>query len=42
MLAGLVVRGLMPEDEAHEMAYECAYGLAKRAYLVPQGSTVIA
>jgi glucuronate isomerase len=31
-LAGLVVQGLLAEDEAAEMAYECAYGLAKRAY----------
>jgi glucuronate isomerase len=34
-LAGLVVQGLLAEDEAHEMAHECAYGLAKRAYRVP-------
>lgn len=31
-LAGLVVQGILAEDEAAEMAYECAYGLAKRAY----------
>jgi len=31
-LAGLVVQGMLAEDEAAEMAYECAYGLAKRAY----------
>lgn len=41
-LAGLVVQGLLAEDEAHEMAYECAYGLAKRAYRVPQTSHVTA
>ncbi|MCE7985438.1 MAG: glucuronate isomerase [Caldilinea sp. CFX5] len=34
-LAGLVVQGLLAEDEAVEMAYECAIGLAKRAYRVP-------
>lgn len=34
-LAGLVTQGLLAEDEAAEMAYECAYGLAKRAYRVP-------
>ena len=31
-LAGLVVQGMLAEDEAAEMAHECAYGLAKRAY----------
>lgn len=31
-LAGLVVQGMLAEDEAVEMASECAYGLAKRAY----------
>ena len=35
-LAGLAVQGLLAEDEAHEMARECAYGLAKRAYRVPE------
>jgi glucuronate isomerase len=35
-LAGLAVQGLLGEDEAHEMAHECAYGLAKRAYRVPE------
>ena len=35
-LAGMVVQGLLAEDEAHEMAHECAYGLAKRAYRVPE------
>jgi glucuronate isomerase len=34
-LAGLVVQGLLAEDEAAEMANECAYGLAQRAYRVP-------
>jgi glucuronate isomerase len=34
-LSGLVVQGLLGEDEAIEMAYECAYGLAQRAYRVP-------
>jgi len=31
-LAGLAVQGLLAEDEAADMAYECAYGLAKRVY----------
>jgi len=31
-LAGLVVRGVIDEDDAREMAYDMAYGLAKRAY----------
>ena len=31
-LAGLVVQGLIAEDEAAEMALDCASGLAKRAY----------
>ncbi len=35
-LAGLAVQGLLAEDEAADMAYECAYGLAKRAYRVPE------
>ena len=39
-LAGLVVQGLLAEDEAHEMAHECAYGLAKRAYRVPETAHV--
>jgi glucuronate isomerase len=34
-LAGLVVQGLLAEDEAAEMAHECAYSLAKRAYRIP-------
>ena len=39
-LAGLVMRGLVDEGEAAEMAHELAYGLAKRAYrlgAVPPG-----
>ncbi|HJZ48073.1 MAG TPA: glucuronate isomerase [Roseiflexaceae bacterium] len=36
-LAGMVVQGLLAEDEAAEMAHDCAYGLAKRAYRVPEG-----
>lgn len=35
-LAGMVVQGLIAEDEAAEMAHDCAYGLAKRAYRVPE------
>jgi len=35
-LAGLVVQGLLAEDEAAELAYELAFGLAKRAYRVPE------
>jgi glucuronate isomerase len=31
-LAGLVVRHILPETEAYEMAADCAVGLAKRAY----------
>jgi glucuronate isomerase len=31
-LAGLVVRGILDEEEAVEMAADCAVGLAKRAY----------
>ena len=31
-LAGQVVRGLMDEEDAAAAAYDCAYGLAKRAY----------
>ena len=31
-LAGLVVRHILSETEAHEMAADCAVGLAKRAY----------
>ena len=39
-LAGMAVRGLLTEDEAHEMAHECAYDLAKRAYRVPETTQV--
>jgi glucuronate isomerase len=35
-LAGLVVQGLLAEDEAVVMAHECAIGLAKRAYRVSE------
>jgi glucuronate isomerase len=35
-LAGLVVRGLVEQAEAAEMAHELAYGLAKRAYNLGQ------
>jgi glucuronate isomerase len=35
-LAGLVAQGLLEQDEAAAMAYDCAYGLAKRAYRVPE------
>jgi glucuronate isomerase len=31
-LAGLLVRGLIDEDDAVEMAHDCAYRLARRAY----------
>ncbi len=33
-LAGLVVQGRLAEDEAAQMAYDCATGLARRAYNV--------
>jgi hypothetical protein len=36
----MVVQGLLAEDEAYEMAHECAYGLAKRAYRVPETTYV--
>ncbi|HKO24988.1 MAG TPA: glucuronate isomerase [Chloroflexota bacterium] len=37
-LAGLVVRGLLDEEDALEMAHDCAYHLARRAYnLDPNG-----
>jgi glucuronate isomerase len=39
-LAGLVVEGLLAEGEAHEMAHGCAYGLAKRAYRIPEATYV--
>lgn len=35
-LAGLVVRGLIGDEEAPEMARELAYELAKRAYKLPE------
>ena len=35
-LAGLVVRGVLDEEDAAEMAHACAYGLAKRAYRLPE------
>ncbi|MCS6881528.1 MAG: glucuronate isomerase [Oscillochloridaceae bacterium] len=38
-LAGLVVQGLLAEDEAVDMACELAYGLARRAYF--RGSPAI-
>jgi glucuronate isomerase len=38
-LAGLVVQGLLAEDEAAEMAADCATGLAKRAYRVPEAKS---
>ena len=34
-LAGLVVQGLLADDEAAAMAHDCALGLAQRAYRVP-------
>jgi glucuronate isomerase len=37
-LAGLALRGLIDEADAAEMAYECAYGLAKRAYRIDSSS----
>jgi glucuronate isomerase len=37
-LAGLAVRGLLDEQDAAEMARQCAYGLAKRAYRLPEMS----
>jgi hypothetical protein len=36
----MVVRGLLAEEEAHEMAHECAYDLVKRAYRVPETTGV--
>ncbi len=41
-LAGQVVQGLVAEDEAAEMAVDCAVGLAKRAYRVPEPEPVLA
>ncbi|MFN8475388.1 MAG: glucuronate isomerase [Anaerolineae bacterium] len=40
-LARLVVQGLIAEDEATEMAYDCAVGLAKRAYRIPEPEPVM-
>jgi glucuronate isomerase len=34
-LAGRVARGLIDEEDAHEMALDCAVRLAKRAYRLP-------
>ena len=34
-LAGRLARGLIDEDDAHEMALDCAVRLAKRAYRLP-------
>ncbi|MEO1287212.1 MAG: glucuronate isomerase, partial [Chloroflexota bacterium] len=31
-LAGLVIRSIIDEDDAHAMAHDLAYNLAKRAY----------
>ena len=31
-IAGQVVQGIVDEDDAHDMAYDMAYGLTKRAY----------
>jgi glucuronate isomerase len=39
-LAGLVVQGLIAEDEAPEMARDLADGLARRAYRVPERNGV--
>jgi glucuronate isomerase len=36
-LAGLVVRGIVSEEDAAEMAHEMAYDLAKRAYRLDRG-----
>ena len=38
-LAGLAVRGLIDDEDAAEMARECAYGLAKRAYRLSEHET---
>jgi glucuronate isomerase len=35
-LAGMVVQGMLDEDEAAELAHELAFGLAQRAYRVPK------
>ena len=31
-VAGLVVQGIVDEEDASEMAHDLAYGLAKKAY----------
>jgi glucuronate isomerase len=36
-LAGMVVTGVIDEEDAREMAYEFAYGLAKSAYRLDAG-----
>jgi glucuronate isomerase len=36
-LAGMVVTGVVDEEDAREMAYELAYGLAKSAYRLDAG-----
>jgi glucuronate isomerase len=36
-LAGLVVRGIVSDEDAVEMAREMAYDLAKRAYRLDRG-----
>ncbi|MFL5804574.1 MAG: glucuronate isomerase [Roseiflexaceae bacterium] len=36
-LAGQAVRRLIDEEDAAELAHQCAYGLAKRAYRIPEG-----
>lgn len=38
-LAGLVVRHILDEDEAHEMSVDLAYRLAKQAYKLPVAET---
>jgi glucuronate isomerase len=39
-LAELLTTGVVDEEDAHEMAYELAYGLAKRAYRLGGGEPV--
>ena len=36
-LAGMVVTGVLDEEDASEMAYQFAYGLAKSAYRLDAG-----
>jgi glucuronate isomerase len=36
-LAGMVVTGVLDEEDARKMAYEFAYGLARRAYRLDAG-----